>query len=124
MPYRGRPPFVTPMEPGERNRYVTIQQATDTTGATGYPTETWTLLATFFAARYDQTGLERWKAEQEEGTQIVRWELPFVASMDPESVNVVKNRRVIYNGMVFDILASSLIGMREGIELITRVKVA
>lgn len=112
------------MEPGERDRLVTIEQLTDGIGASGFPTETWTTLAPMYAGRYEERGTERFHAQQLSAVSIVRWETGYRADCDPELVDVPKTRRINYQGRIFDVLESSLIGRREGIEFMTRAKSA
>ncbi len=111
------------MEPGERDRIVTIQQLTDASGATGFPYEQWTPLADLYASRADDRGFERFRSAQVSATELTRWEIGYRADCDPELVDVPKRRRVVYQSRIFDILAATLIGSREGIELTTQAKV-
>jgi head-tail adaptor len=108
---------------GQRNRRLTIEQMADAVGPSFFPVETWTPLVTEMAARDDAGGSEAFLADQMSGTASVRWTIPYRADCDPEMVDVVKLRRVVADGRVYDILAATQIGRRRGLELLTRVKV-
>lgn len=112
-----------PMEVGERDRLVTIQQTSDGVSASGFPTETWTTLTTAWMRAMDITGMERFAAQQLSAQSVTQWEMGYRSDMDPELVNVSKTRRLLYQNRVYDITAASQIGRREGIELITLAKV-
>src|SRR4051812_22838159 len=112
----------TPMEVGERDRAVTIQQrsSTDARGASGMPVETWTTLATpVWMRKEDIGGRERFAASQLTQAYTTRWEMGYRADMDPELVTVIKVRRLLYQGRTYDVVDASQIGRREGIELLT-----
>ena len=108
-----------PMDPGERDRLVIIQALTESVGTSGRPVEGWTRLCTAWAKREDLKGSERFAAAQVSAPFNVRWELPYAAAFDPELMDVTKSRRLVYQGRVHDIVAASVIGRREGIELLT-----
>lgn len=108
-----------PMEPGERDRAVTIQQMTETV-VKGVPKEIWSTLAgTVWMRRMGMKASERFTAQQTKGAADTQWEMGYRADMDPELVDVVKYRRLLYQGRVYDITGADLIGRREGIELVT-----
>lgn len=111
-----------PMEPGERDTLVTIQQLTESTGGSRFPTESWTTLMTAWMRKLGTKGSERWVAAQLSAPADTQWEMGYVASMDPDLVEVPKTRRLVYQGRVYDIVAADMIGRREGIELLTRAK--
>jgi hypothetical protein len=67
-------------------------------------------------------GGERWIANQLSAPADTQWEMGYVASMDPDLLDVPKRRRLLYQGRVYDIVAAEMIGRREGIELLTKVK--
>lgn len=108
-----------PMEPGERDRAVTIQQLTETI-VSGVPKESWSTLAgAVWMRRLGVRASERFVAEQNTGSADVQWEMGYRADMDPELVDVMKTRRLLYQGRVYDITGADIIGRREGIELMT-----
>lgn len=108
-----------PMEPGERDRQVVIEQAGEATGSGGFPTETWTTLCTMFASRQDLSARERLQGGVE-AEFTTRWEVNYRTDLDPELVDVPKLRRLTYQGRVHDVIEASVIGRREGVELLTR----
>lgn len=116
-----------PMEPGERDRRVTIQQLTAAKAGSGYPKETWTTLQTAWMRKLEiSSGLgrasEKFKASQTAASIETQWEMGYSADMDPEAVDVPATRRLVYQGRIYDITAASMIGRREGIELLTIAK--
>lgn len=110
-----------PMEAGERDRYVVIQQRpdSDATGISGYPVDNWTTLASVWMRRMDASGSERFRAAQLSSAVDTQWEMGYRPDMDPTLVNVPKLRRLLYQSRAYDIVFASEIGRREGIELIT-----
>lgn len=115
----------TPMEPGERDRAVTLQTrpTADARGVSGFPTETWaTLVTPVWMRKEDLGGKERFTAGQLSTPATTRWEMGYRADMDPELVDVPKLRRLVYQGRPHDIVEASIIGRREGIELMTLIQ--
>ena len=114
-------PRVIPLDPGVRDRKVTIEQATTATGTGGFPVETWTTLVSMYASRAELAARERMTgADRHEARYTTRWEINYRADMDPESVDVAAVRRVVHEGRVHDIVSASVIGRRMGIELMTK----
>jgi hypothetical protein len=114
------------MRPGLRDRIITIQQrsSTDTVGSSGVPVETWTTLVSAMpASRVDQAidirGRETFAAGQLTSRVDTRWEINYRPDMDPELVDVPKLRRICHNARIYDIVSASVIGRREGIQLLT-----
>jgi hypothetical protein len=115
----------TPIEAGELDRVVTLQQrgASDAVDSAGAPVETWTTLAANIpACKRDVRGGERFMAEQLAASFDTRWEIHWRTDMDPDTVDVPKLRRVLHGSRVYDIVYASEIGRREGIELSTLAK--
>lgn len=112
---------VLPIDPGERDRLVTIQQrsAEDATGDGGEPVESWTALVDAYMHRIDASGRERFQASQISAPYDTRWEMGYRADMDPDLVDVTKLRRLLYKGRVYDIVHGALINRQDGIELAT-----
>lgn len=105
---------------GRRTRLVTIQQLTESKGASGFPVESWTLLINVMASKDDQVGQERYAAQQLSSPFDTTWQLPYLAGLDPELLNVPKKRRLVYQNRVHDIVSASPIGeLHRGIELRT-----
>jgi head-tail adaptor len=114
---------------GQRQRLLTIEQCTDTTGPSSFPVEAWTLLAQEWAAftAVGGGGLigggEAFVADQVAGTATATWTIRYRADCDPELLEVVKRRRLVFSGRVFDIVAAAQIGRRQGLEFRTIAKV-
>lgn len=104
---------------GQRDRYVTILQASEAAGGSGYPVETWPDLGADWMSRHDLRADERFEAGQFAAAAETQWQLAYRADMDPELVDVPKSRRLRYMGREFEILTATLIGNRDGIELLT-----
>lgn len=123
MATRNIPYGHVPMDPGERNRLVVVEQLTESRGPSGFPVEQWTTLTTVYAAKFDEKASEEFKAGQLSASQIIRWELGYRTDCDPELVDVPKQRRLRYQGRQYDIIEASLIDRRDGIEVTTLAKV-
>ncbi len=104
---------------GLRTDYVTIQELTASEGESGFPVESWTTLTHVKASKDDATGQERFIASQLSAPFETTWQIPFLASMDPERVNVQKTRRLVFAGRVHDIVSATPIGLHRGLELKT-----
>lgn len=105
---------------GLRTRLVTIQQLAESQGTSGYPVENWTTLVTVMASKADETGQERFGANQTTSPYDTTWQIPYIAGVDPELLNVPKKRRLIYRNRVYDIVSASPIGeLHRGVELKT-----
>lgn len=114
------------MEPGQRDRRVTIQQrpAADASETSGFPVDgPWTTLVSCDMAKFDVGGRERFQSAQTSAAYDTRWEMEYRADMDPELVDVAKLRRLVYAGRTYDIVAASQIGRRDGVEITTLAKV-
>lgn len=105
---------------GDMDREVTIQRRTESTGASGFPVETWGALASaIWMQRLDVRGQERFDANQITAPQVTTWRMFFREDMDPETVDVAKDRRLLFQGRFYDITAGVRIDDRTGIELTT-----
>ena len=104
---------------GRRDAAVTIQRLTEGVGASGAPTEAWTTLARVQMNRLDVRADEHFTANQESAFVNTIWQMPYMADMDPDAVDVQKSRRLVYSGRSFDIRAAVNIGRMKGIELHT-----
>lgn len=104
---------------GERNKLITIQQLTESAGASGFPVETWSTLATAIASRRPLGGRERVTADQVSAPFDTQWQIPYRPDMDPDLLNVTKVRRLVIEGRVHDIVSASPVGQKRGIELMT-----
>jgi len=105
---------------GLRNRLVTIQQLVESKGPSGFPVESWISLTIVDASKNDDVGQERFNANQLSSPFDTTWQIPYLASMDPELLNVPKKRRLVYRGRVYDIVSADPVGeIHRGIELKT-----
>jgi SPP1 family predicted phage head-tail adaptor len=105
---------------GLRNRQVTIQQLMESKGPSGFPVEKWTSLVTVMASKDDQEGQERFNANQLSSPFDTTWQIPYIAGIDPELLNVPKKRRLVYQNRVYDIVSASPIGeLHRGIKVRT-----
>lgn len=104
---------------GERDRFVMIQALTESEGTSGFPVETFTDFVEEWMAKADLSGMERFRADQLSTRYDTRWEMPYTADMDPETVDVAKTRRLKYQGRYYDIVSASMRGRYEAIELLT-----
>ena len=113
------------MEPGERDWVITIQQldTPDDVDDSGAPIENWVDLVDMPAAKFDVRGMERFAAQQLSASYDVKWEINYRLDMDPELVDIAKHRRVVHRGRVYDIVGATMLGRREGVELLTLAKV-
>lgn len=113
-------PRTDPIDPGERDRLVTVQQrGVDDADDVGEPVETWTTLVSAYMKRIDASGRERFQASQVSAPYDTRWEMSYRADMDPDLVDVPKLRRLSYKGRYYDIVHAALINRQDGIELST-----
>jgi hypothetical protein len=109
-----------PMEPGQRDRAVSIQQADDDTGTSGFPRESWfPLVNNAWMSKRDIRGEERWKTDQIASKFDSIFEMGYRADMDPELLDVPKLRRLVYQDRIYQIVSATLIGRREGVQLAT-----
>lgn len=102
---------------------MTVQTATRTVDAAGFPTQTWATLSDEFMARADLSGRERQLAGQVSAAADVRFEMAYRSDMDPELVTVTKDRRLLADGRVYDIVGASIVGRHEAIALMALAKV-
>jgi head-tail adaptor len=114
------PRALTPAaDTGQRDRFVTIEQLTESVADSQYPVETWATLSTAWMYKRDASMTERFKAAQVSAAFDTQWEMDYRGEMDPDRVDVPKTRRLRYLDRVYDITGARVIGRREGIELLT-----
>lgn len=101
---------------GERDKLVTIQRGVQTKGTSHLPVTSWNDLAplTAYMRRIDASGSERLTSAQLQASVDSEWEMPYVAAMDPELVDVPKLRRLVYAGRTFNIQRAVLRDAPEG----------
>ena len=107
---------------GSLDLEVTIQQLTESVSISHVPVSSWTFLLTAWMCRETQTGAERFAAAQVSAQATTTWEMPYVAMMDPDLVDVPKKRRLSYMGRTFDIMHAEHVARRARIVLTTLAK--
>jgi head-tail adaptor len=103
---------------------VLIQKRTASRSAAKAPVESWTSLGHVFMARVKNPARqdpERFTSGQLTARQDAIWHMTRRRDMDPDTVNVVRDRRIAYGGRTYDIVDAARIGQSQ-IELRTIVK--
>lgn len=111
-----------PLDPGELNRRVTVEQLTQSTGPTGAPIEEWSDLADVMMNKLDLRGSERLEAAQLSSPFDTVWQTWYRADLDPDTIDVPKVRRLNYQGRIYDItrvMPIEISGIRHGLEFET-----
>lgn len=104
----------------QRDRVVTIQQLTETIGASHVSVSSWTtLVAGMPASRIDVSGQERFRAGMESSRVDTTWEINYRIDMDPELLDVPKLRRLLCGGRYYDIISARQSQRMKLIELVT-----
>jgi SPP1 family predicted phage head-tail adaptor len=114
-----------PIDQGALDRRVTIQYRTDGDSDSGFPTEDWTTTTsvTVFMAAVPLSGMERVAAEQVSARYDTRWVMHYRADMDPYLVDVAKDRRLSYQGRIYNVTGAEMMGNKAAISLTTVAKV-
>lgn len=115
-----------PLEVGERNRLVTVQYRSEATSDSEFPVDDWDVTRSkqIWMSCGAVRGHERLLAMQVQATYDTRWVMGYRDDMDPELVDVTANRRIVWRNRVHDIVAATVLGSYEGIELTTRMNPA
>lgn len=110
-----------PFEPGFREWPVTIQYRRDGETLSEYPVDDWGVARslTIKMAREDRRGSERLIGAQVQAQFDTTWMMGYRSDMDPDLVDVPKDRRLVFNHRVLNIVAAQMVGRREGIALMT-----
>ena len=111
-----------PSAAGRRDVLVTVEQVTDSVGASGFPVQTWTTLAQIWMGRQAVRASERFVTHQDSAWADTRWYAPYRADLDPDLVAVTKTRRLVVAGRAHDIVAAHVVDRRY-VELTTLAKV-
>lgn len=111
-----------PMEAGERNRLITLTPYAQGVDTSGFPTLTAGTPIDLWASRIDIGGRERSKASQETAAYDTRWEVSYVADLDPELEPVAATWILTSRGREHDVVFASLIEGKSGIEILTLAK--
>lgn len=102
------------MKPERLDRRITLERFTYTTDSgSGEQVKTWSTLATVWAAKRDVSDSERVASAEvsaEIGTRFqIRWDSSW-SSLNPKD-------RVVYDGLIYDIVGVKELGRREGLEI-------
>lgn len=110
-----------PLNSGEMDREIVIEQLSQAVGGSRFPVDTWTSLTAdpIWACKDDQNGRERFTAAQQSDPFDSAFQIYYRDDMDPESVDLAKTRRINFNGRIYTIVSGRILGYQEGIELLT-----
>jgi head-tail adaptor len=104
---------------GELIHEVTIQQSTDEVGSSQYPVEGWKTLCPAWMSREILRGSESMQAGQPSASLVTRWVFRYLEDMDPDLVDVPKDRRLLYQGRSYEIVDAGVTGRRESLWVTT-----
>lgn len=100
------------------DRRITIRRATTTTNDFGETVESWSDLATVWAAKEDIRDGERFAAQQVAAEITTRFRTRWSATV----ADVNPKDRVSFDGRAYDVVAVKEIGRREGLEITARAR--
>lgn len=108
------------VDAGLRDLLITIEQLTDSSDDSNFPIEDWTTLPVIkaWAARDYITLDETTKVDQLSASIVTTWEIPYMASMDPDRIDVAKKRRIRYLDRTYDILSAQVLSRADGMAII------
>jgi SPP1 family predicted phage head-tail adaptor len=95
------------MQAGRLDRRITIEQPTESTGAIGDVTESWSDFATVWAGKDDRSGREALSPEIERGEVETVWRIRHLDGL-------TMKMRIVYDGRIYDIRSIREIGRGEG----------
>ena len=98
---------------GKLDRRVTLQRYSVSFDALNQPVETWAELATVWASKEDVSDGERVRAEQVGSTLTTRFRIRHSAEVS----GLNTKDRVVFRGLVFDIVGVKEIGRNDGLEI-------
>lgn len=104
---------------------MTIEQVTESKGASGRPVEAWTLLGKAWMQRLEVNRIaeaEHMVAGGLSARVDAAWVMSYQQNMDPEALNVPKLRRLRYESRIYDITSAAPIGLHDRIQLTTIAK--
>lgn len=108
------------MRAGKRDRLVTFQRGTGTTGADGHDEFMWATLCTEYAEVIFGTGQERRAASQEAGEAPAT----FRVLWNEDTASLKLTDRISYSGVIWDISSVVPLGLNEGVEVTARRRAA
>lgn len=115
-----------PLDPGALDQRVTIQYRTDGVSESGFgQVDDWTTTTsrTVWMARVPVTLREKVTAQQVSASADLRFVMHYRADMDPDLVDVAKDRRLVFQGRVFNITGAEPMGAKAAITLLAIAKV-
>lgn len=101
------------MNPGDLNRYVTLQELSASRDAFGAEILTWVTLAAVWAQIEPLSGGEAYVSDKIQSQATHRFTIYYRSDVTAE-------HRVIYGGYAYDILLVQEIGLHEGLELLVQ----
>lgn len=106
---------------GERDRLVLVRwrPVADSVEASGLPRDDWSDYRSIYMSRSVQSSDERFVADQVAAADVTRWELEYLADMDPDVADVPKRFQLVYRGRTYDVIAATVVGRGKAIELTT-----
>jgi head-tail adaptor len=122
MPTRSLPiGLVRPLVPtGHRKWYVQIDALVETIDESGTPVVSWSALAFDWMEKRGLNATERYMSDQIAARFYTRWVMPFRLTMDPDTLDIPKTRRLVYQGRAYDIERAQILDLLEQqIELVT-----
>lgn len=114
---------------GQRDCFVTVESVTRSIGPSRQPVETWAQLGDdgVWMAKKAQAESgrfsEQFVAGQLSAQAYTEWSMPYQETMDPDVVDVPKDRRLNYRGRIYDIVRADALGRQRAILLTTLAKV-
>lgn len=99
---------------GQRDTLITIERVVQGVGDSGFPSERPGAALQVWAKREYVTLTERNLSGQLTASSVIRWEIPYLADMDPDLVPVPKERWIVYQNRRYDIQAAELLPRNQG----------
>lgn len=104
---------------GQRDKLITIERLkSEPTSGSNFPVETFGQPMQFWASREFVSLSEGMNVGQLSTAVIQRWQIPYSSEMDPDLVNVPKERRIVYQSRIYDIQSAEMLDSSEGMEII------
>lgn len=100
------------MRAGRMDRRIVIQSVSRVQDASGEPLESWSTLATVWAAVSPIRGNERFVDSQEKAERTTRFRIRYRS-------DVTADNRISYDGNIYDIEAVIELSRQEGLEILT-----
>ena len=101
------------MQAGKMDRRITLMRRTLTQNAQGEQVPTWAAYDTVWAQKLDGAGRESFVAQTVYADADFRFRIRYRS-------DVLQTDRAVFEGISYDILTTSEIGRREGLELFCR----